>query len=208
MLATVLLLAVLRALVVQVYGISSQSMEPSLRPGDRVLVSRWGDPAVDVRRGDVVVFDGTGLFTSPQPPDAPLRAATGRVSGWLGLGGREREFVKRVVGLPGDRVACCDAAGAVTVDGSALPEPYLHPGDVPSEATFDVLVPPGKVWLMGDHRSRSSDSRDRLGTPGGGMVPWDRVRGPVVALAWPPDRIGTFVRPGRSGTLEDGTGTG
>jgi signal peptidase I len=74
------------------------------------------------------------------------------------------------------------------VDGAPLDEPYLHPGDAPSELEFDVLVPDGRLWLMGDHRSDSADSRAHLGDPGGGMVPVSRVVGRVVAVAWPVGR--------------------
>lgn len=205
--ATVLVLALVRTLVVQVYAIPTGSMEPLLEPGDRVLVSRMTDPEDDVRRGDVVVFDGAGLF-APGPSSSRLRRAGDRVAGWVGIPLEEQDFVKRVIGLPGDRVACCDPGGAVTVDGVALRERYLPSGEEPSQTAFDVIVPPGRVWLMGDNRSASADSRAHLGDPGGGMVPWDRVVGPVVAVAWPPGRVQAVGDEQARGTpLEDGSGT-
>lgn len=159
-----LLTVAVRAFLVQAFVIPSGSMEPLLQPGDRVVVSRLH--ADDVRRGDVIVFDGADVFA----PDG--------------------DFTKRVVGLPGDRVACCSPTGALTVDGEPLAEPYVYPGDRPSEVRFDVVVPPGRLWVMGDHRSVSADSRAHLGDPGGGMVPQDRVIGRVVAIVWPLDRVG------------------
>ncbi|GAB2697890.1 signal peptidase I [Thalassiella azotivora] len=187
-----LLALVLRAFVVQAYVIPSGSMQPLLEPGDRVVVLNTGDvDPVDgtsgIRRGDVVVFDGTGLF-APTPDHALGGDVAASVARWLGLGSSERDFVKRVVGLPGERVRCCDEQGRITVDGVPLDEPYVFPGDTPSDLRFDVRVPDGRLWVMGDHRSDSADSRAHLGSPGGGMVPMSRVVGRVVAVVWPLDR--------------------
>jgi signal peptidase I len=147
--------------LMQPFEIPSGSMESTLRPGDRVLVNkvayRFG---AEPQRGDVVVFDGSGYFE------------------------RNSDYIKRVVGVEGDRVVCCDKRGRVQVNGTAIDEPYLHPGDQPSEVPFDVVVPKGRLWLMGDHRTKSSDSRDRLGSPGGGMVPVGRVVGRAEWIGW------------------------
>lgn len=95
-------------------------------------------------------------------------------------------FVKRVIGKGGDHVVCCDTRGSLTINGAALNEgEYLYPGDVPSKMKFDVIVPEGKLWVMGDHRSDSADSRAYLGTPGGGFIPEDRVVGRAMAVIWP-----------------------
>lgn len=177
-LAVLLVLAVLttwlvRSYLVAPFSIPSGSMENTLRPGDRILVDRLSYRLHDVRRGDAVVFDGTQAFGSLN-------------------GGGTTDYVKRVVGLPGDHVVCCDDQGRITVDGSPLDErAYLHPGDVPSELRFDVRVPSGRLWLMGDHRSDSLDSRSHLGDPGGGFVPVDKVIGRVLVVVWPLDRLGT-----------------
>ncbi|MFC5998460.1 signal peptidase I [Quadrisphaera sp. GCM10027208] len=160
----------LRLLVVQAFVIPTASMQPLLQPGDRVAVLRLPALTGDVQRGDVVVFDGRGTF-----PD----------------GG---DYAKRVVGVAGDRVACCAADGRLTVNGAPLEEPYLYPGDRPSDLRFDVVVPQGRLWVLGDHRSVSADSRSLLGRPGGGMVRQDRVTGRVVAVLWPVDRIGIVER--------------
>ena len=102
----------------------------------------------------------------------------------------EKDFIKRVIGVPGDRVVCCDAKGRVTVNGTALDEAdYLFPGDAPSEATFDVTVPAGRLWVMGDHRAASADSRAHTGDPGGGTVPEDKVIGRAFSVVWPPGNM-------------------
>ena len=161
-----------RAYVVAPFSIPSGSMEDTLRPGDRVLVDRLSLHWRGVHRGEVVVFDGTEAFGS------------------LDHGGTT-DYVKRVIGLPGDHVVCCDAQGRVTVNGTALREQgYLHPGDAPSETHFDVRVPAGELWVMGDHRSTSLDSRAHLGDPGGGFVPEDRLIGRVLLVVWPWHRLG------------------
>ncbi|KUN82022.1 S26 family signal peptidase [Streptomyces bungoensis] len=155
-------LLLLNAFVVQPFQIPSGSMEQGLRIGDRVLVNklayRFG---ARPRRGDVVVFDGTGYF---------------------GNG----DYVKRVVGVGGDHVVCCGKEGRLEVNGRPVDETaFLRPGDAPSSVPFDVVVPAGRLFLLGDHRSRSSDSRDHLGSPGGGMVPVADVIGRADWIAWP-----------------------
>ncbi|WP_410838608.1 signal peptidase I, partial [Paraburkholderia sp. SIMBA_030] len=84
----------------------------------------------------------------------PLADAVSGAGQWFGFTGSDTTYVKRVIGLPGDHVQCCDAGGHLTVNGQALEEPYLYPGDVPSLQKFDVVVPESRLWLMGDHRSR------------------------------------------------------
>src|SRR6185437_1426880 len=116
-------------------------------------------------------------------------------------------LIKRVIGLPGDKVACCDAQGRVTVNSVPLTEqPYLYPGDAPSEIRFNIVVPPGRLWVMGDHRLISDDSRNHLGTPGGGTIPENAVIGRAFVIIWPISRWrilpipATFEQPGLSAT--------
>ncbi|MGL5857861.1 MAG: signal peptidase I [Angustibacter sp.] len=183
---------VVRALAFQPFVIPSGSMEPTLQVGDRVLVSKLSYRFGDIERGDIIVFDGRNSFVSgaeESPAEGPLARAARAVGSFTGVSSAERDFTKRVIGLPGDRVSCCDSAGGVTVNGQAVPEPYLYPGDVPSAMPFDVVVPEGRLWVMGDHRSNSADSRAHLGDPGGGTVPMDRVIGKVVLRFWPLDRV-------------------
>ncbi|HET9657870.1 MAG TPA: signal peptidase I [Kineosporiaceae bacterium] len=184
--AAVLLLALVRMTVVQSFVIPSSSMQPTLQVGDRVLVSRLDYRFGDVHRGDVIVFSGDGVFDPPQPPPANALTKLGRTfASALGAPVGERDYAKRVIGLPGDRVVCCDATGRLTVNGTPLSETYLPTGTVPSETRFDVVVPAGRLWVMGDNRGVSADSRAHLGDPGGGTVPLDHVVGRVVAVWWP-----------------------
>ena len=173
----VLATSMVRTFLVAPFSIPSGSMEQTLHVGDRILVDRLSYRFHDVRRGDIVVFDGTEAF------------------GRLGDGSGETDYVKRVIGLPGDHVMSLGTEhqgnGVVYVNGTPLRESaYLYPGEVGSETAFDVEVPAGHLWLMGDHRADSLDSRAHRGDPGGGMVPIDKVLGRVMVVVWPLDRVG------------------
>ncbi|MGH3326919.1 MAG: signal peptidase I [Streptomycetales bacterium] len=158
-----------RVFLVQAFFIPTGSMEPTLQVGDRIVVNKLADDLGAIERGDIVVFRGA-------PSESALSPASGR------------DFVKRVIGMGGDRVRCCDDKGRITVNGSALHERYIFPDDVPSAVRFDVRTPEGALWVMGDHRSRSLDSRAHIGDPGGGFVAVEEVIGRAVAVAWPTDR--------------------
>jgi signal peptidase I len=200
-----LISGLVRALWLDVYYIPSASMEPLFGTGDRILVSRTDFQSDPVRRGDVVVFDGRGTFAPLNSGNGPLQDAAAAAGHWLGITGSDTTYIKRVIGLPGDHVVCCDDRQRLTVNGQALEEPYLYGGDVASKQKFNVIVPAGRLWLLGDHRSLSADSRSLLGAPGGGMVPVDRVIGRPVQVIWPPDRFADVPRPAKdSTTTKDG----
>jgi signal peptidase I len=175
--AGVAALLLVSTFVMQPFQVPSGSMEGTLRIGDRVLVDKLAyDFGGTPGRGDVIVFDGKDSFTTASGTD----------------------YVKRVIGVGGDRVTCCDSRGRVTVNGRPLDETYLYPGDTPSRVPFDIVVPDGKLWVMGDHRDVSRDSRDHLGDPGGGSVPVGRVIGRVDWIAWP---VGHWTRLRRPATF-------
>ena len=181
-----------RALVVQTFSVPSGSMQETLEPGDRILVSRL-QRGPSIERGDVVVFDGTDTWGKPAGSDTasgPRQLLTSILAIVSLSSGAD--YVKRVVGVPGDHVVCCDVDGRLTVNGVAVDEPYLYPGNPPSTTRFDVTVPAGKIWVMGDHRSASADSRSQMGKPGGGMVPLDDVVGRAWVRYWPLDRLGSL----------------
>lgn len=157
------------------------------------LVSRTAFASEAIQRGDVVVFDGRGSFAPLSSGKGPLVDTAAAVTQWFGLTGSDTTYVKRVIGIPGDHVQCCSSEGRLTVNGQVLEEPYVYPGDEPSKQKFDVVVPEGRLWLMGDHRSRSADSRGLLGAPWG-MVPLDRVIGRPVQIIWPLDRFAEVPR--------------
>ena len=178
--------------LVKPFSIPSGSMENTLQVGDRVLVNRAVFKVRDIERGDVVVFDGSGSFVPPQvaPDRDPITGALVWVGQSFGLVAPDStDFIKRVIGTGGDRVTCCDAQGQLTLNGAPLVEDYLFPGDAPSLQPFDVEVPDGMLWVMGDHRSASADSRSHMGDPGGGFVPESSVIGRAMTVVWPISRI-------------------
>ena len=192
-----LVMLLVRGFLVQSFYVPSGSMEPTIEPGDRILVNKLAD-GDSVRRGDVVVFDGTTTFAAadltPHQDDGAIGRVLGDAASLVGVHLGEQDFVKRVIGLPGDHVVCCDR-GSLTVNGKVIDETYVMPGDKPSELEFDVTVPAGRLWVMGDHRSDSADSRSHLGDPGGGTVRLSDVIGRASATYWPLSRLGHFERP-------------
>jgi len=195
--AALVLTIVLKAFVVQVFAIPSGSMENTLQPGDRVLVNKLVYRFRDIARGDVVVFSGQGSWgpDAPPPPGNPLVRFWDGVTNLIGISAPGTDYIKRVIGVPGDHVACCDA-GRVTVNGVPLSEQsYVHPGDVPSQVVFSVTVPPGRLWVLGDNRANSDDSRYRRDDPGSGTIPESAVVGRAFVIIWPPSRIGDLPIP-------------
>jgi signal peptidase I len=189
--AAAVLTLLVKAFVIQVYRIPSASMENTLQIGDRVLVNKVVYHFRGIARGDVVVFSGQDSWgpDAPPPSSNPVVRVFDDVLSGLGLHSEQTYYIKRVIGLPGDRVACC-TDGKVTVNGVPLDEgQYLFPGNPPSTFKFSDVVPSGHLWVMGDHRSDSDDSRYHPGDPGGGAVPENEVVGRAFLITWPPSQL-------------------
>jgi signal peptidase I len=192
--------ALVRAFVVQAFFIPSGSMENTLLPDDRIAVSKLDLLFGDVQRGDVVVFRDPGGWLGQRPASTnPIRQALEFVG--VAPSSTEGDLVKRVIGVGGDEVACCDRQGRVTVNGTPLDEDYLYPGDMPSVEEFDVTVPQGYLWVMGDHRSASDDSRAQPQATQ--FVPEDHVIGRAFLVFWPFDRWDLLQRPATFADVPD-----
>jgi len=200
--AAIVVMLLIKAFVVQMYRIPSASMEDTLLTGDRVLVNKLVYHVRGIARGDIVVFSGQGSWGSttgapdPAPPGNPLVRAMYDVLADVGVYSTQTYYIKRVIGLPGDHVVCC-VNGKVTVNGVPLDETsYLFPGASPSVQPFDVIVPPGRLWVMGDNRAISDDSRGHMsGFPARGTVPENEVAGRAFLIIWPLSQLGDLPIP-------------
>ena len=213
-LALVIML-VIKTYVVQAFYIPSSSMENTLDIGDKVLVNKLIYHFRSIERGDVIVFNGEGSWDPPSPPqssDPVVRLASEfghAVTGLFGISPGVHDYIKRVIGVPGDTVACCDAQHRVTVNGVPLSEKsYLYPNNPPSMTKFSVKVPPGRLWVMGDHRNVSYDSRGHVGDPGGGTIPESQVVGRAFLILWPPSRFRVLPIPATFNKLDNGQALG
>jgi signal peptidase I len=186
-----LLAVIIKTFAIQAFWIPSGSMENTLEINDRILVNKIVYHTRPIHRGDIVVFNGDGSWdpgTVPTSGNVFQQFFDGFAS-MFGFGQPGDILIKRVIGLPGDHVACCDAQGRVTVNGVPLNEQsYLYPGSAPSLIRFNIVVPPGRLWVMGDNRYLSDDSRDHQNDPGGGTIPESAVIGRAFVIIWPPSR--------------------
>ncbi len=190
------LAVVIKALFMQAFYIPSGSMNDTLVFNDRILVQKisyWGggEPA----RGDIVVFSDPGGWLDDTADQQAANVLTKGLE-LVGLFPTGGHLVKRVIAVGGDTVQCCDKKGRVRVNGTPLEErDYLAPGTRPSLITFKQEVPEGYLWVMGDNRAESADSRVHLGDPGGGFVPVDDVVGKVFSVVWPLNHVKLVTRP-------------
>ncbi len=194
LLIALVLAIVIKAFFVQAFYIPSPSMEPQFVKNDRILVQKVSYWRGSPDRGDIVVFGDPGGWLTPQDTQG-AKGTLKTVMETIGLYPAGGHLVKRVIGVGGDRVVCCDSQGRITINGAALIEPYLPKDTAPSLTKFDVNVPKGYLWMMGDNRSNSSDSREHMGGPGGGFVADGLVVGKVFALVWPASRAQIIHRP-------------
>jgi signal peptidase I len=187
---------VIKTFLVQAFYIPSGSMENTLLRGDKVIVSKLTPGPFDLKRGDIVVFKDPGGWLDPTVPTQRSKIGGALHDGLTFIGllpnDADDHLIKRVIGLPGDHVVCCNTKGQLTVNGVAITEPYIYPGNAPSDKDFNITVPAGKIWVMGDHREISRDSRfnDPGGTGRDGSVPIDLVVGRAIVIVWPLSRAG------------------
>jgi len=189
----IVLALIIKSFVIQAFYIPSGSMQNTLEIGDRVLINKVVYHTRSIHRGDIIVFDGTGSWDFNTPPASSniFAKAADELEGIVGVSHDPNIYIKRVIGVPGDHVVCCTAKGEVTVNGVPLSESsYLYPGDAPSATRFSITVPAGQLWVMGDHRSVSYDSRGHTGDPGGGTIPESGVLGRAFVIIWPPSQWG------------------
>ncbi|MDQ1128799.1 signal peptidase I [Microbacterium sp. SORGH_AS_0888] len=187
-----------KTFLVRSFYIPSASMETTLMVQDRILVDEITPRFGGYSRGDVVVFRDPGGWLDPKPataPQNPLAAAGDWLLSLVGLSASDSDdhLIKRIIGLPGDHVVCCNQLGQITVNGTAIDETsYINvsAGEPASALAFDVTVPANSLWVLGDNRNRSKDSRYNQDQPGKGFVPMDNVVGRAFVITWPFSRFG------------------
>ena len=180
---------IVKTFLVHFFYIPSGSMENTLQVGDRIAVNKLGALFTDIKRGEVVVFGDPDnwLGNSSQSEDSGIGAVvkTGLITVGVLPDPAKQYLIKRVIGVGGDNVVCCDKAGKLQVNGVSITEPYIFAGDKPSDMQFNVEIPKGFIWVMGDHRGASADSRFHPESANNGMVPLSKVVGRAVFVVWP-----------------------
>lgn len=186
---------IVKTFLVQFFYIPSGSMENTLQVNDRVGVNKLGALFSDIKRGEVVVFrDPAEWLSAPYDESKGLAKIVKDGLVFVGImpDPAKQYLIKRVIGVGGDRVVCCSTSGKIEVNGVEVDEPYIFAGNKPSDSTFDVTVPKGFIWVMGDHRGASADSRFHTDDPNKGMVPLDKVTGRALFVIWPLKHIGVL----------------
>ena len=186
----------IKTFLIRSFFIPTDSMDTTLVRDDRIIVSQLHGGPLELSRGDVIVFVDPGGWLSIQSgvsENDPLTRLLDGVSLFVGLSSPNdnEHLVKRLIGLPGDTIVCCDELGAMSINGVPLAEPYVTlPEGVTkvSSNDFEVVVPDGALWVMGDNRYNSADSRRNMDKPGGGFVPLENVVGRAIVISWPQER--------------------
>jgi signal peptidase I len=185
---------VIKTFLVQFFYIPSGSMENTLQVNDRVAVNKVPFIGNDIQRGDVVVFRDPDNWL-PEPFAIEENKVIVKVKEALVAVGvlpnpAKQYLVKRVIGIAGDKVECCSKKKNLMINGVEIKEPYIFAGNSASDTNFNVTVPAGKLWVMGDHRGASADSRYHQEDINNGMVPTSKVTGKVVGIIWPIKNLG------------------
>ena len=179
---------IVKTFFIQFFFIPSGSMENTLQVNDRVGVNKLGALFSDIKRGEVVVFRDPANWLSPNYDDSSgIRKVIKDSLVFVGVlpDPSKQYLIKRVIGVGGDKVRCCGKDGKIEVNGVSINEPYIYEGDKPSDSEFEVEVPQGFIWVMGDHRGASADSRFHTDDPNNGMVALDKVTGRATFIIWP-----------------------
>jgi signal peptidase I len=185
---------IVKTFLIHFFFIPSGSMENTLQVGDRIAVNKLGALFTDIKRGEVVVFGDPDnwLGNSAQSEDSGIGAVvkTGLITVGVLPDPAKQYLIKRVIGVGGDNVVCCDTNGKLQVNGVSITEPYIFEGNKPSDMQFNVEIPKGFIWVMGDHRAASADSRFHPDSANNGMVPLSKVVGRAIFVVWPLTDIG------------------
>lgn len=193
--SALVLSALVRAFLVQAFYVPSASMEDTLAVSDRIIASKITTTLGGVSRGEVVVFKDPGdWLPEPPPPPEGVRGVMRTILTFIGVlpSDSGNDLVKRVIAIGGDRILCCDASGRIVLNGTPLIEDYVT--GPTNQVQFDVVVPPDSVFVMGDNRGNSRDSRFHLEVENGAVSTSDVV-GRVVLVLWPLDRFTTLPIP-------------
>jgi len=212
-LIALVLALLIKTFLVQAFYIPSASMENTLQGGnpngggaspghpfDRVLVNKLVYRLRDVHRGEIVVFKGPQSWQDQpefvsHPPSNPIARFFHDIGSAVGVAApSSKDFIKRVIGVGGDHVVCCDSSGKITVNGVPLTEKYIFPGAKPSDTPFDVTVPKGRLCVLGDNRGGSADSRAHM-QDHDGTIPTSNVIGRAFVVVWPPSNWKTLPVP-------------
>lgn len=191
MVVAVVIAVLVKTFLIQPFYIPSASMNPTLRQDDKILVSKLSPGVFDLERGDVIVFQDPADWIPGSPTEDPtLRVRIQMVLATVGLAPdpSQDHLVKRLIGLPGDHVVCTGEGEKLQVNGVTIEEPYINPQAAACQGAFDVTVPEGKLWVMGDNRYASADSAWHHINDQEAFVPLSDVTGKAVTIFWPVDR--------------------
>jgi signal peptidase I len=187
--AALVVSVIVKTFFIHFFFIPSGSMENTLLVGDRIAVNKFATYFSDIKRGEVVVFHDPNNWLGAAPVSTGPKVIEVIKTGLVDVGvlpdPAKQYLIKRVIGVGGDHIVCCDAQGFLKVNGKSIVEPYIFPGNKPSDSNFDVTVPKGYIWVMGDHRGASADSRFHTSDSHKGMVPLGDVVGRAEFVVWP-----------------------